>query len=97
MAESLSEIFERLLSKQRILVERYRVLEEKLNASDKTVKELEKENLRQRVAIEKLEMDNEYLRIVRQIAPDKETLDRSRTLIAKLVRDVDKCIEQLNE
>ena len=66
MAESLSEIFERLLAKQQILLERYNAMKDKLQ-------------------------------IARQIAPDREALDRSRAMIARLVRDVDKCIEQLKD
>lgn len=97
MAESLSEIFERLLSKQQILVERYRILEEKLNAADEANQKLAEENHKQKILIEKLETANQYLRIARRIAPDQETIGKSRELIARLVRDVDKCIEQLNE
>ena len=95
MAESLSEIFERLLSKQQILVERYRALEEKLNAADEANQKLAEENRKQKVLIEKLETANQYLRIARRIAPDQEAIGKSRELIARLVRDVDKCIEQL--
>lgn len=97
MAESLSEIFERLLAKQQILVERYAALENKLKAANEKIIDLEASNLKYRQQIEKLEQSNEYLRIARAIAPDKESLDKGRQLIAKLVRDVDKCIEQLNE
>ncbi len=97
MAESLSEIFGRLLAKQQILLERYHVLEDKLKAADNRVKELESETMKQKVRIEKLEMDNEYLLMVRQIAPDRETLKKGHDMITRLVRDVDKCIEQLKE
>ncbi len=97
MAESLSEIFERLLAKQQILLERYHVLEDKLKAADLRVKELESETMKQKARIEKLEMNNEYLLMVRQVAPDRETLKKGHDLITKLVRDVDKCIEQLKE
>ncbi len=97
MAESLSEIFERLLAKQQILLERYYVLENKLKAADDKVKQLESETMKQKARIEKLEMDNEYLLMVRQVAPDRETLKKGHDLITKLVRDVDKCIEQLKE
>lgn len=97
MAESLSDIFERLLAKQQILIERYDAIKEKLDASEEEVKALKKENEKQKQRIEKLEMDNNYLQIARQIAPDRESLDRGRAMIAKLVRDVDKCIEQLKD
>ncbi len=86
-----------MLAKQQILLERYHVLEDKLKAADDKIKELESETMKQKVRIEKLEMDNEYLLMVRQIAPDRETLKKGQDLITRLVRDVDKCIEQLKE
>ena len=93
MAESLSEIFERLLAKQQILLERYNAMKDKLQISQEENEALKKENEKQRQLIEKLEMDKDFF----QIAPDREALDRSRAMIARLVRDVDKCIEQLKD
>ena len=51
----------------------------------------------QKKEIQQLKLENDYLKIARSIAPDRETLENSRRVIAKLMRDVDKCIEQLNE
>ena len=97
MAESLSEIFERLLAKQQILLERYNAMKDKLQISQEENEALKKENEKQRQLIEKLEMDKDFLQMARQIAPDREALDRSHAMIARLVRDVDKCIEQLKD
>ena len=97
MAESLSEIFERMLGKQQILVESYHLMEEKVKALTEEKENLEAELTRRDALIEKLKMDNEYLRIARQLSPDKQQLEQNKAIIAKLVRDVDKCIEQLNE
>lgn len=97
MAESLSEIFDRLLAKQQILLERYDAMKEKLKASCEENESLRKENLKQRQRIEKLEMDKSFLQMAKLMAPDRESLDRSRALVAKLVRDVNKCIEQLKD
>ena len=97
MAESLSEIFDRLLQKQAVLVERYHALEEKCKALEGSVAELQGELKRQKAELERTVQENEYLKIVRTVAPDRESLERSREIVAKLVRDVDKCIEDLNE
>ena len=101
MAESLSEIFERLLAKQQILLERYNAMKDKLQISQEENEALKVFRLAlspcQRQLIEKLEMDKDFLQMARQIAPDREALDRSRAMIARLVRDVDKCIEQLKD
>ena len=82
MAESLSEIFERLLAKQQILLERYNAMKDKLQISQEENEALRKENEKQRQLIEKLEMDKDFLQMARQIAPDREALDRSRAMIA---------------
>ena len=44
MAESLSEIFERLLAKQQILLERYNAMKDKLQISQEENEALKKEN-----------------------------------------------------
>ena len=59
MAESLSEIFERMLSKQQVTVDRYQALKNRLAAADERVSELERENSQQRKTLKKLEMENE--------------------------------------
>ena len=97
MAESLSEIFERLLAKQQILLERYNAMKDKLQISQEENEALKKENEKQRQLIEKLEMDKDFFYLLRQIARDWVSLGRCRAMIARLVRDVDKCIEQLKD
>jgi len=97
MAESLSEIFDRLLQKQAVMVERYHALEDKCKALEGSVADLQSELERQKEKLERTVQENEYLKIVRTVAPDRESLERSREIVAKLVRDVDKCIEDLNE
>lgn len=97
MAESLSEIFERMLQKQGVVIEKYQALQEKCERLMEENSSLSAELEEQKKEIQQLKLENDYLKIARSIAPDRETLENSRRLIAKLVRDVDKCIEQLNE
>ncbi len=97
MAETLSQIFERMLQKQQILVDKYHALEDRNKELTDEKRELEKEMRRQKTEIEKLQIENQYLKIAKLIAPDHATLQKSRELISKLVRDVEKCIGQLND
>lgn len=97
MADTLSDIFERMLGKLQILVEKYNALKAYNQQLNEEKSALEKEIQRQKKEIEVLTMENQYLRIARISAPDKESIAKSRELVAKLVRDVEKCIEQLNE
>ena len=96
MAETLSEIFERMLQKQQILVDKYHALEEKNKELSNGKVELENRIRKQKSEIERLQIENQYLKIARTIAPDQATLEKSRELVSKLVRDVEKCIGQLN-
>ncbi|MDD7604844.1 MAG: hypothetical protein SPJ71_03390 [Candidatus Limisoma sp.] len=97
MADTLSDIFERMLGRLQILVEKYNALKAYNQQLNEEKSALEKEIQRQKKEIEVLTMENQYLRIARISAPDKESIAKSRELVAKLVRDVEKCIEQLNE
>lgn len=97
MADTLSDIFERMLGRLQILVEKYNTLKAYNQQLNEEKSALEKEIQRQKKEIEVLTMENQYLRIARISAPDKESIAKSRELVAKLVRDVEKCIEQLNE
>ena len=42
-------------------------------------------------------IENEYLKVSHKIAPTPEDVKTSQALITELVRNIDKCISQLNE
>ncbi len=46
--------------------------------------------------VDQLQSDNDYLKMARTIVPDTAGLADSKAIISKLVRDIDKCISQLN-
>ncbi|MBO7608687.1 MAG: hypothetical protein J6S96_00595 [Muribaculaceae bacterium] len=96
MATDLQQRLNRIVSKSNVLVEKYQQLlvlkqsaEEKLDQ-----KQQEIEQLRQQV--ERLERENQYLRVARTLSTTPEQLSESRMIINRLVRDIDKCISQLN-
>ena len=97
MADTLSDIFERMLGRLQILVEKYNALKAYNQQLNEEKSALEKEIQRQKKEIEALTLENQYLRIARISAPDKESIAKSRELVAKLVRDVEKCNKQLND
>ena len=63
-------------------------------------KELERTIERQELEIAKLEkvlkIDNEFLRVARSIPSNPEAIARYKGQVAKMVRDIDRCIKQLN-
>ena len=97
MVSELQTTLRRLQAKSDVLLEKYHALK-----LEKEAVEQENDQLRSRLAqldkeIEKLRLDYEYLQMARMITPTRESVVRSRSILAKLVQDVDKCISQLME
>lgn len=97
MVSELQTTLRRLQAKSDVLLEKYHALK-----LEKEAVERENDQLRSRLAqldkeIEKLRLDYEYLQMARMITPTRESVVRSRAILAKLVQDVDKCISQLME
>ncbi|MBR5030137.1 MAG: hypothetical protein IKT03_04090 [Muribaculaceae bacterium] len=97
MANELQQTLARIINKSNILVEKYHALE-------KANEELASENEQLVEKIEKMKGDNEllqqeieYLKLARVVAPNLNDVENARTTISTLVRDIDKCIAQLND
>lgn len=96
MAADLRQKLEVISGKARLLTERYElVLKEKAAALER-VSDLESTVDRQLIEIERLKQQLEFQLIATTLAPSREDLDRSRTVLSKLVREIDKCIDELN-
>ncbi|MBR5640491.1 MAG: hypothetical protein IKW83_12340 [Muribaculaceae bacterium] len=97
MANELQQTLARIINKSNILVEKYHALEtanaEMASEKEQLVEEIEK----MKRANELLQQENEYLKLARVVAPDLNDVEHARTTISTLVRDIDKCIAQLNE
>ncbi len=66
-------------------------------------KEMARQIERQKLEIAKLEkelaqlkIDNEFLRVAHSVPTNPETVAHYKQQIAKMVRDIDRCIKQLN-
>ena len=97
MANELQQTLARIINKSNILIEKYHALEmvnETLNDQNKQLNEdieqMKKDN-------ELMRQELEYLKLARAIAPNLDDVENARSTISKLVRDIDKCISQLNE
>lgn len=96
MASELQQRLERIVGKSTVLVEKYRQLLELKQGADVRLADLERENEQLRADVERLKRENEYLRTARVLASDREQVSQARIMITRLVRDIDKCITQLN-
>ena len=96
MASELQDTLSRILSKSKILLEKYRCLETEKSELEARLDEAEKEILELKAENQKLRQSKEYLELARNIAPSPEKVVEGRAFLSKIVRDIDKCISQLN-
>ena len=92
----LKDKLQNLSRKVDILRKRYLAL---LNENKEMARQIE----RQELEIAKLEkdlaqlrIDNEFLRVAHSVPSNPETVERYKKQVAKMVRDIDRCIKQLN-
>lgn len=97
MATDLQLRIETLKAKTNVLVQKYAALEadrqrlaEEVAARDEAIR------LRDR-QIAELQGRIEFLRASVAVTPDRDDVDRTRVLIAGLVREIDKCILDLTD
>lgn len=97
MASDLRASLTRISEKSRFLTQRYRrVYQEHQQALDE-IEGLRNLLEQRNKEIQTLKMQLEYLSVVSTIVPSREALDQTRTKIAGLVRDIDRCIADLKE
>ncbi len=97
MASNLQDTLQRVISKSKILTEKYRALMDEKRRVDEENEALKSRNKTLEKEIEQLRRENEYLRLARTISSTPEQAEANRARISKLVRDIDKCISQLTD
>ena len=96
MATDLQQRLDRIVGKSNILVEKYQKLLALKKSADEQVEQLKREREQLLIDKERLERENHYLRVARTMSATPEQLGEARLMINRLVRDIDKCISQLN-
>lgn len=96
MAKELQDTLARIIGKSTVMVERYHAIAAAKAATDEEIAAVRAENEKLRIEIERVKRENEYLRMAHAIAPTPESVAASKSMISKIVRDIDKCINQLN-
>ena len=97
MAGELQQTIDRLNAKTQILVDRYALIKEQRNRAVAQIRKLEADVERLTAQNEKLRTEVEFLKIATTISPRREDVARSRALLAELMREIDKCITELND
>lgn len=96
MANELQQTLARIINKSNILVEKYHALEEANKALANDNKQLHDDLEQMKKDNELMRQELDYLKMARVIAPSLDNVDDARATISNLVRDIDKCISQLN-
>ena len=97
MASELQETLARIVTKSKVLVDKYHVLNAEKERFEQVVAQLQSEVEVLKKENEKLSTDNHYLTMARHFVPNSEKVAEAKKMISSLVRDIDKCISQLNE
>ena len=96
MASELQERLDRIVGKSQVLVERYQNLVSQHSEMEERLTRATEHNERLEIEVERLKRENEFLRIAHTVASTPEQVTQVRATITRLVRDIDKCIKQLN-
>ncbi len=97
MGGNLEKRIDRIRSKAELLTQQYARLRQSKEEADLRIDELLAIVDSQRKEIARLRQQVEYLKVASTLAPDHNDVERSRAILAELVREIDKCISELND
>ncbi|MDE6090767.1 MAG: hypothetical protein K2G41_08705 [Duncaniella sp.] len=79
-----------------MIVERYERLRQMLAEANGRIEELNATVESQRREIAERDRQIEYLKVASVLTPDHRNVEATRALLSELVREIDKCINQLS-
>ncbi len=97
MVGELPQRIESVKSKAYVLTQRYTELLATKREADAQIDELKALVAQQDEKIRLLSQQLEYMRVTTTLNPDRNDLAHSRTILSQLVRDIDKCINELTQ
>ncbi len=97
MAIDLQQQLERVNAKTTLVLEKYALMQQRLEQARAEIARLNDELRRSRQSIEALEMRLEYLSVSHTVASSGDELQRAKVMISELVREIDLCIADLND
>lgn len=92
----LNDKLQNLSRKVEILRERHVALGKENSELKRTVERQELEIAKLEKELKQLRIDNEFLKVAHSVPQDRDTIARYKQQVAKMVRDIDRCIKQLN-
>lgn len=92
-----SKKIDRVNTKTQLLLDRYTILLQRRESDLAQIAELQAEIETLRKENGRLQQENDFLKIATTIAPTRNDVNSTRELLTRLVREIDKCITDLNE
>lgn len=96
MAGNLHHTIERLSAKTELLAERYRLLLASRSEQAAQIEHLQQQVEALRRTVAEREREIEYLKVASVLTPDHRDVEQTRKFLSDLVREIDKCIDQLS-
>lgn len=96
MASDLRQRIDSIEAKAALLVERFRLVRKDRDEARLRIAELEKELALRDQSIRELNQKLEYLSVASVLSPDHADVESTRSKLAELVREIDKCIDKLS-
>lgn len=97
MASDLQLQLDKVRAKALVLVDKYTRLREAFEASRSEIANLKAQVMSRDAEIEQLRLKVEYLSVASAVKLSGDDLAATRAMVADLVRDIDRCIEDLLE
>ncbi len=97
MAIDLRQQLERVNAKTTLVLEKYALMQERLEQARAEIESLRQQLLQQQRKVEELELQRQYLMLSHTVAPGADDTRRALDMIDGLVRDIDRCIADIAE
>ena len=97
MSETLARRLDSINAKVALLKQLHEQLLSRIDEKEARINELTMLTAQRDKEIDRLRQDTEYLRVVHTITPSREEVERSRAFLSGLMRDIDKCIADLDD
>lgn len=97
MAFDYNNAFRRIIAKTQLLEQKYKYMQQSRDEALANVEMLQAQIAEKDKELQTLRMQIEYMQIASTIAPTREQVEKTRAMIAGLVRDIDRCITDLSD
>lgn len=97
MASEFQQVIDRVSAKMQILLDRYAIVNRRREEALARIADLEREVAALTEQNRRLQAEVEFLKVATTISPDRADFEATRATLSRLVREIDKCITELND